>query len=290
MPAWADRSGCAGQLFGGFRPLFALCMALALSGPAAAQTEAFDLVSKTQFRVCADPANMPFSNKDGQGFENKLAELFAEKLGRELTYTWFPQATGFVRQTLRAGKCDVIMGYAQGHELVLNTNHYYVSSYVLITPPGSDLMDVDALSDPRLQGRRLGVVAGSPPATHLARNGLIGKSRPYPLMVDRRHESPAERMIEDLAAGEIDAAILWGPIGGWFAKELGADVHIVPLLREETAPRMFFRVTLGIRQGELAWKRELNSLIRRNQAEIDMILASYGVPIVETFGRAEGTE
>ena len=284
MPAWAELGA------GGRGAVLAALIAVGFAWPAAAQTEAFDLVSKTQFRVCADPANMPFSNRAGEGFENKLAELFAEKLGRELTYTWFPQATGFVRQTLRAGRCDVIMGYAQGHELVLNTNHYYVSSYVLITAPGSPLAEVDRLSDPRLADSRLGVVAGSPPATHLARNGLIGKARPYPLMVDRRHESPAERMIEDLAAGEIDAAILWGPIGGWFAKELGADVQIVPLLREETAPRMFFRVTLGIRQGELAWKRQLNSLIRRNQEEIDAILASFGVPLVEKFGRAEGSQ
>ena len=256
-----------------------------LAGPAAA-TDTSDLVSNSAFRVCADPANLPFSNKAGEGFENKLAELLAAKLELPVQYTWFPQAIGFVRQTLRANRCDVIMGYAQGHELVLNTNHYYVSSYVLVTRADTELAEIEALSDPRLKGRVIGVVAGSPPATHMARNGLIGAARPYPLMVDSRHDSTTEKMIEDVVSGETDAAVIWGPIGGYLAQKAEAALTLTPLLKEEGAPRMFYRVTLGVRQGEIRWKRKLNSLLRRNKAEIDAVLSEYGVPLIDTYGKA----
>ena len=265
----------------------AITVALALgASPSGAAADTSDLVSKSSFRVCADPANMPFSNRDGDGFENAIAELLAEKLGVPVAYTWFPQATGFVRRTLSEGKCDVIMGYPQTHELVLNTNDYYVSAYVLVTVADGPLADVDHLGDPRLRDRRIGVVAGSPPASHLARYGLAGKARPYRLMVDRRHESPAERMIEDLVAGEIDAAALWGPIGGYHAKGAARALNVTPLLREQGAPKMFFRITLGVRPGEVTWKRKLNSLLRRNKGEIDAILTRFGIPIVDKFGRA----
>ena len=120
--------------------------------PAAAQLT--DLVSRTAFRVCADPANLPFSNEAGEGFENAIAALFAETLGRELQYTWYPMSQGFVRRTLIENRCDVIPGYAQGDELVLNTNHYYTSTHVLVARADGDLADVTTLADPRLQGRR----------------------------------------------------------------------------------------------------------------------------------------
>lgn len=263
----------------------ALCLGLSV-GASAAQAQTSDLVAKTSFRVCADPANMPFSNKAGEGFENKIAELFAAKLELPLRYEWFPQAIGFVRKTLGEKRCDVVIGYAQGHELVLNSNHYYVSTYVMVTLPDSPLADVSTLNDERLKGERIGVMAGAPPATHMARHGLIGDAKGYRLMVDRRFESPADQMIEDLKSGEIAAAILWGPIGGTLAKESEPSLNVVPLLQETGAPRMFYRITMGVRQGELVWKRKLNSLIRRNQAEIDAILEEYGVPLVTEMGDA----
>jgi quinoprotein dehydrogenase-associated probable ABC transporter substrate-binding protein len=273
MPAWAAKLALSG--------LF-LSAVLGTAPQATAQTS--DLVSQSRFRVCADPANMPFSSKEETGFENKIAELLAAKLDRPVEYTWFPQALGFVRRTLIANRCDVIIGFAQGHDLVLNSNHYYTSSYVIVTKPDSPLAGVDRISDPALQGKRIGVMAGAPPATHMARNGLIGNAKGYRLMVDRRVESPAEIAMSDLESGEIDAAILWGPIGGYFAKQKG--LIATPLLHEEGAPRMFYRITLGMRQGELKWKRELNSLIRRNQAEIDAILTEFGVPLIDDQGTA----
>ncbi len=263
-----------------WRASLAAVLSIFLFTDAKAQTS--DLVAKTALRVCADPANMPFSNKAGEGFENKIAELLAEKLDLPLRYFWFPQAVGFVRKTLGEKRCDVVIGYAQGHELVLNTNHYYVSSYVIVTKPDGALSDVTKLSDERLKGKRIGVMVGAPPATHMARYGLIGDAKGYRLMVDRRVESPAENMIEDLLEGEVEAAVLWGPIGGNLAK--ANDLTMTPLLEETGAPRMFYRITMGVRPGELVWKRKLNSLIRRNQSEIDEILSEYGLPLLTEMG------
>jgi len=243
-----------------------------------------DLVHRSAFRVCADPANTPMSSEDGSGFENRIAELFAEQLNVPLHYTWFPQVTGFLRQTLSVGKCDVVIGFAQGDEMVLNTNHYYTSTHVIVTRADSDLADVDHLGDPRLKGRKIGVVANSPPATHVARLGLMKDAEPYALMVDRRVENPAGQMLADVEAGKIDAALLWGPIGGPLVKANPA-LQATPLLKETDTPRLVFRITMGVRPGEDVWKRELNSQIRRNQAQIDAILRDAGVPILDDYGK-----
>lgn len=265
------------------------CLALTTLGlwfgqahPVLAQTS--DLVSKSAFRVCADPANYPVSAEDETGYENQLAELVAAKLDLPVQYVWFPQATGFIRNTLAAKRCDVVIGYAQGHELVQNTNHYYTSTYALIVPKDSDLARVDRLNDPSLKGRKIGIVAGTPPAAHMARHGLIGKAKPYNLFVDRRVESPAIDMLDDLQSGEIDAAILWGPLGGPLVKADYPDFNVVPLINEELPPRLFYRITMGVRQGEKVWQRQLNSLIRRNQDEINAVLSEAGVPLVNDLG------
>lgn len=256
----------------------ALVVTLA-AAPAAAQVA--DLVDRSTLRVCADPANMPFTNEEGQGFENKIAELMAEKLGLPLDYTWFPQATGFYRMTLAAKRCDVVMGYVAGGDPVLNTNPYYRSAWVLLTKKDGDLASVDTLEDPRLKGRRIGVVAGSPPGDLLTRNGLMPLARPYALMVDRRFESPAEAMIADLDAGEIDAGILWGPIGGYYAKKSPIELSVVPLVKEKGDPSLVYRITFGIRPGELNWKHQLNAFIKEEQGAIDRILLDFGVPLLD---------
>jgi len=273
MRAWASKAGAS---------FFSLVFCACPAERADAQTS--DLVSRTAFRVCADPANYPMSTKDGTGWENGLAELFADRLELPLRYTWFPQATGFVRQTLRAKKCDVIMAYAQGHELVQNTNHYFTSVYTLIVPAASGLSDVKTLADPALRGKAIGIVAGSPPATHMARNGLIGLAKSYQLFVDRRVDSPTENMLYDLESGAIDAAILWGPIGGPLVKARHPDFKVIPLIHETLPPKMHYRITMGVRLGEKVWQRKLNSLIRRNQDEIDALLIESGVPLTADLG------
>ncbi len=263
--------------------LCAVALSLGL-GSTAGLAQTSDLVSRSSLRVCSDPANAPMSTRDGSGYENKLAEFVAAKLELPLKYEWYPMSTGFIRNSLRANKCDLVIGYAQGHEMVLNTNHYLTSAYTLVVPTDSAIADVDTLSDPRLKGLRLGIVAGSPPATHLARNGLIGKAKPYNLVVDRRHESPISDMMNDLDAGDIDAALLWGPIAGPLVKADYPGLKVTPLLRETLPPRLFFRITMGVRLGEKVWQRKLNSLIRRNHAEINAILSEAGVPLINNMG------
>jgi quinoprotein dehydrogenase-associated probable ABC transporter substrate-binding protein len=249
------------------------------AGEAWAQTS--DLVVRSELRVCADPANMPFSNEKGEGFENKLADLIGKVLKIPVTYAWFPQATGFIRNTLGAKTCDLVMGYAQGDELVLNTNHYYTAAYVLVARSDSPLASVESLEDPRLQDKSIGVIAGTPPSTNLAIYGLLGKVRPFQLMVDRRFFSPAEDMIAQIASGELDVGILWGPIGGYYAKTSKVPLTVIPLVKERQGPRMAYRITMGVRQSDTNWKRDLNRIIAEHQGEIDAILASYGVPLVK---------
>ncbi|MDT8858103.1 quinoprotein dehydrogenase-associated putative ABC transporter substrate-binding protein [Paracoccaceae bacterium Fryx2] len=262
------------------------CLVLALAVGPAAVAQTSDLVSKTALRVCADPANRPLSDDKGGGFENRIAELLAAELALPLEYTWFPMATGFIRKTLQANECDLVIGYAQGEELVLNTNHYYTSAYVLIVATDGPLAGVATLADPALQGKRVGVIAGSPPATHLARLGLMPLAKGYNLMVDRRYESPAEDMLADLEGGVIDAGLLWGPIGGPLVKQSHPGLKVTPLVAETLPPRLNYRITMGVRQGEKVWERKLNSLIRRNQAKIDAIMAEAGVPLLNDAGTA----
>jgi quinoprotein dehydrogenase-associated probable ABC transporter substrate-binding protein len=252
------------------------------SSAEAAQPNRADLVNRRVLRVCSDPANMPFSaqDEDKPGFENKIAEIVADEMGVEVEYTWFPQATGFVRRTLFAKACDIVIGFAQGDELVLNTNHYYRSAYSLVYRKGGDLDGLDELSDPRLKDKKIGLVAGSPPATVISRLGLLNHVKPYGLMIDRRHFSPSEEMIKDIASGEIDVGILWGPNAGYFAKESGVDMAVVPLLKEKNA-RMTFRITMGVRQSDDQWKRELNEILKKRQGDIDKVLLSYNIPIID---------
>lgn len=262
--------------------LLAVLLSIDLIAPVcAAEGQRTDLVNRTALRVCADPANMPFSNDKNEGFENKIAEIVAAELKVQVEYTWFPQATGFIRQTLFAKRCDVVIGYAQGDELVLNTNHYYRSTYALLYRAGTGLDGVVSLADPRLKDRRIGVIAGTPPANIMAQLGLIQRAKPYPLMVDRRYDSPGERMINDIRSGDIDAGVLWGPIAGYFAAKGGDKLLVVPLLKETGTPRMAYRITFGVRNLEDDWKHQLNAVIAKRQGDIDALLLQFGVPLLD---------
>ena len=262
--------------------LLAVLLSMDLVAPVcAAEGQRPDLVNRTALRVCADPANMPFSNDKNEGFENKIAEIVAAELKVQVEYTWFPQATGFIRQTLFAKRCDVVIGYAQGDELVLNTNHYYRSTYALLYRAGTGLDGVVSLADPRLKDRRIGVIAGTPPSSIMAQLGLIQRAKPYPLMVDRRHDSPGERMINDIRSGDIDAGVLWGPIAGYFAAKGGDKLLVVPLLKETGTPRMAYRITFGLRNLEDDWKHQLNAVIAKRQSDIDALLLQFGVPLLD---------
>jgi quinoprotein dehydrogenase-associated probable ABC transporter substrate-binding protein len=245
----------------------------------------FELVDPKVLRVCADPNNLPFSNEKGEGFENKLAELLAAKLAKKLAYVWYPQATGFVRNTLGAHRCDLIPGFPQGDELVQSTNPYYRTAYALVIKPGTGLDDVDTLTDPRLKEKRIGIVAGTPPATYLAVNGLMHKAKPYPLVIDTRVDSSAQAMMRDLASGEIDVGVLWGPMAGYYAKQASPPLRVVPLLKEAGGPQLAFRIAMGVRAADQNWKRQLNRLIAENQADINRLLLGFGVPLLDEKDR-----
>ncbi len=248
-----------------------------------AYAQTSDLVDRTSLRVCADPANLPFSNKEEKGFENKIAELIAGELGVKVRYTWFPQSIGFIRQTLDKKKCDIIIGYVSAHELVLNSNPYYKTSYVLIHRKG-ELKGFKNLNDPRLKDKKIGVIAGTPPVTILALNDMLDNIKSYHRMVDRRYFSPAEQMIDEIAKGELDVGLLWGPIGGYFAKKASKPLTIAPLVNETKGGRMAYRITFAVRRGEKVWKRQLNRIIRRKQDEINKILLDYGIPLIDESG------
>jgi quinoprotein dehydrogenase-associated probable ABC transporter substrate-binding protein len=269
-----------------------LVLAASLLGLMAVRAEAqapglgasVELVDPHVFRVCADPRSLPFSDEAREGFEDKLADLFAGKLGKIVSYTYYPRAIGFVRNTLNALKCDVVIGDVQGDDLVQTTNPYYHAYYALVVPAGSGLETVQSLDDPRLKGKHIGLIAGTPPATIMAKNGLMGDARPFPLMVDTRADAPSKDMIDQIADGTLDAGVVWGPIGGYYAKQASKPLTVIPLVHEHGAP-MDFRISMGVRHTDQDWKRTLNKLIAENQDAINKILISYGVPIVDDDGK-----
>lgn len=268
----------------------AACVLMALR-PVEAYAQASDkgaleLVDPDVFRACGDPRNLPFSNDKGEGFENKLAELLAAKLGKKLSYTYFPQATGFVRMTLGSYRCDVIMGFPQGDDQAQVTVPYYRTTYALVTKRGSGLEDVTAIGDPKLKDKRIGVVARTPPSTNMALNGLLANAKSYPLFIDTRADSSAQAMMDDLAKGDIDCGILWGPMAGYYANKADPPFVVIPLTKETTGPPMTFRIGMAVRPAEQEWKRTLNKLIMENQEEINKLLISYNIPILDETSTA----
>ncbi len=262
-----------------------LAIALAISLIYASQVSAegiTEIKSRTSLRVCGDPSNLPFSNRLQQGFENKIAKLLADSLELPVNYFWFPQSMGFVRTTLRARKCDVIIGFSAAHELVLNTNPYYTSAFVIVYPSQADY-EVTSLTDKVIRERnlRIGLIAGTPPSGLLLEQGLMEQVSPYHLWVDTRADSPGEQIIKDMMDGKLDVAVLWGPVAGYLNKQYDSPFEIVSLAEADSeAYPMVFSITMGIRRGEAEWKKTLNTFIRRNKEDIDAILTEYGVPLV----------
>ena len=246
-----------------------------------------DLVNRKVLRVCAAPGNMPFSDKKKGGFENKIAKIVADELGVPVENFWYPQGMGLVRQTLNKKRCDLVIGTAQTDEFTLNTNHYYRTSYALVyRKDDASLAGLDSLFDPRLKegGKRVGVQAGAPPGDYVANAGLMVKAKPYVGMPDRRHHPVEKQMIDDLIKGEIDVATLWGPFAGYYAGKSGADLVVVPMLKDEIehkGPKLAYRITMGVRPNETGWKRRLNDIIKKRQADFDKVLLEYGVPLLD---------
>jgi quinoprotein dehydrogenase-associated probable ABC transporter substrate-binding protein len=264
---------------GAIASLAALMLA---SAPATAQTA--ETVDKSALRVCADPNNMPFSNEKGEGFENKIAELLASELGVPVRYTWYPDTVGFIRNTLQARKCDLILGTVAGNELVQNSNPYYRSAYALIYR-GDRGLSLTSLDDPALQSLQIGAVAGTAPTTVLATNGLLGQLRSYQLVVDTRFSHPAEQVVHDVAAGTLDVGVVWGPIAGYFAQREAVPLEVVALTGADAPVKLDYRITMGMRFNEPEWKRKINALLRKRRADIEKVLRDYGVPLLDEQGQ-----
>ncbi len=237
--------------------------------------------NKAFLTVCGDPNHLPFSNKQLEGFENKIAQLIADDLNRTLRYHWWPQTIGFVRNTLRVRQCDLIMGVTSVNELLQNTNPYYRSVYTLVYRKDSGL-NIHTLSDPALKQLKLGVVAGTPPATLLTKYGLMEQVRPYQRTVDTRLFSPATEAVEDIAKGEIDVAIIWGPIAGYAARQQDTPLVVVPLPAKEDSVPLAFNVSMGIRRRETNWKHELNQELDKLAPDIEKILLEYDIPLLDS--------
>ncbi|MBV9764234.1 MAG: substrate-binding domain-containing protein [Acidobacteriaceae bacterium] len=235
-------------------------------------------------RVCADPNNLPFSNEQGQGFENKLAELVSGKLGEQLQYTWWSERKSFIKNSLDAGRCDVVMGVPTALESVTATRPYYRSTYAFVSRHDRDLR-VTSLDDARLTQLRIGIhVVGddyAPPAVALARRGITQNIAGFSLFGEYGAPNPARKLIDAVARGDVDIAIVWGPFAGYFAQCEDTPLDIVPV-----APSMFlgipftYEISLGVRKGDQALKTKLDSVLESESKKIQQILVQYGVPQV----------
>jgi quinoprotein dehydrogenase-associated probable ABC transporter substrate-binding protein len=268
------------------RPLMTIVVGLGLAAfVAAASAQGAEPTSAAFLRVCADPDNMPFSDAKGEGFENKLAELIAGKLDARLEYSWFPEATGYVPNTMGRDACDLVMGYAQGTGLIEDTNPYYYTSYVLIyRADDGSLAGVDSLADPRLKDKAIGYFARTPPASILALHGLVGGAKPFEVHADDSASQAAIEMIGQIASGKLDAGLLWGPVGGYYAERAEVPLKLVPLVKEKAGPTTIYGITMGVRPNEPQWKHTINKLIADNQGEINVILEGYSVPLLDEKG------
>jgi len=246
------------------------------------------LLPARALRVCADPNNLPFSNRAGQGFENRLAELVARDLGRRLEYVWWAQRRGYVRNTLGADRCDLWPGVASTLEMLATTRPYYRSSYVFVTRAGDPLAGL-TLDDSRLRRLRLGVqligddAMNTPPAHALARRGIVGNVRGYMVYGDYRQANPPAALVRAVAGGEIDVALAWGPLAGYFAQHSPVPLRVEPITPwlDEAQWPMAFDISMGVGKHDERLRREVDRVLAARQAEVRRVLVSYGVPLVD---------
>ena len=239
-------------------------------------------------RVCADPNNLPFSNQRGEGFENKLAELLAQDLGERVEYTWWAQRRGFFRNTLKAGVCDVVIGVPSGFEMALTTKPYYRSTYVFLSRKDRHL-DVKSFDDPLLKKVRIGVQiigddqSNAPPAHALTRRNIIDNVKGFTLYGDYRQHDPPARIVDAVTRGDIDLAIVWGPLAGYFAKQSRVPLEIVPVSPQIDQPFLpfVFDISMGVRRGDQEFRDQIEQILEKRRPEIDRILYDYRVPRVE---------
>jgi mxaJ protein len=238
--------------------------------------------------VCADPNNLPFSNRAGEGFENKLAELLAANMGAHLSYVWWAQRRGFARNTLNEGACDVWLGVASGVEKVAATRPYYRSTYVFVTRADERLQGL-TLDDPRLKSLKIGVqmvgndAMNTPPAHSLARRGLIDNVRGYMLYGNYEKPNPPAAIVDAVAHGEVDVALVWGPLAGYFAGRSSVALRIEPVTPalDDSQWPMVYGISMGVRRDNLQLRDEIESILSKEKPTIDALLSAYHVPQID---------
>ncbi len=245
-------------------------------------------------RVCADPNNLPFSDSSGRGFENRIARVLAAELHDTVQYTWWAQRRGFVRNTLKARRCDVVIGAPAGDGQMRTTTPYYQSTYVFVTRRRAQ-RPVHSFDDPRLRRVRVGLhVIGAdynslPPGVALARRGIVGNVRGYSIYGDYRQESPPARLVDAVARGDVDVAVMWGPLAGYYARKARVPLDVTPAAASPAdgpAARMVFAIALGMRRGDDSLRVALEGALTRRAPELRRILRDYGVPLVPAAGGA----
>ena len=262
-----------------FRRLAAAAAALSLAALAAAAP------APRELRVCADPNNLPFTNRAGEGFENRIAELVARDLHARLSYTWWAQRRGFFRNTLNASLCDVVMGVPSDFEMARPTEPYYRSSYVFVTRRDRHLA-IASLDDTVLRRLRIGVqligndYMNTPPAHALSRRGMVANVVGYTVYGDYTEPNPPARIVDAVARGDVDVALVWGPLGGSFASRERVPLVVTPVSPEMDPPGipLAYSISMGVRKKDDALRRELDRVIETRRTEIGRLLDAYGVP------------
>jgi mxaJ protein len=247
-----------------------------------------------ELRVCADPNNLPFSNAQREGFENRIADLLADELGATVQYTWWAQRRGFIRNTLKAGDCDVVMGMPASAEMARTTAPYYRSTYVFVTR--ADTPEILSFDDARLRELRVGVQLvgddgiNTPPSHALSRRGIVQNVRGYMVYGDYREPNPSARIVAAVGSGEIDVALVWGPLAGYFATRQATPLRVTPVRPAIDGPTlpMVFDISVGVRRDDERLRAELDTALDKRAAEVDAILAEYGVPRVDRNLRQAG--
>ncbi|WP_089719424.1 substrate-binding domain-containing protein [Candidatus Entotheonella palauensis] len=235
-----------------------------------------------ELRICSDPGNLPFSNQQLQGFENKIADLIASEMGMRAAHYWWPAQRGMVRSFLNTGRCDVLIGVPTGYDRVTFTKPYYRTSYVIAYDQTRDF-SIDSLDDDILKTLKIGVHVNTPPHGALARRGIMGNQvKAYPLFFDSQYsvEDYPGRVVEELLAKKIDVAIIWGPIAGYFVKKHAAPLAMIPLEGIENRIPFTFKISMGVRKRENELKAKLEAALQRKQPEIQQVLEDYGVPLL----------